>query len=174
MRFLLPALLFALLAPARAEDDANDKDKAAEAKPKEIALAVIVHPKNPVTKISFGELRTFLKMERQFWPNRKRCEIYLPPQKTASYGILLDKVYKMSHKKLQKYWVRKLFSGEIPSKPLYAPNSDAAGKEVRKSEGALSIVPASEVPEGVRVLLIDGKEPGQEGYPLVGTPEVKQ
>jgi hypothetical protein len=39
-----------------------------------------------------------------------------------------------------------------------------------KSEGAISIVSSKEVPKDVRMLLIDGKKPGEDGYPLVGIP----
>lgn len=132
-----------------------------------IEAAVIVHPKNSVTKLSLGELRGYLKLERQFWPNKSRCEVYLPTKKTAGYKILLDVVYRMSHRKLQKYWVRKLFAGEIPGKPSYVPSAAAAGKRVLKTVGAISVVDVGAVPKGVRVLLIDGKKPGEKGYPLV-------
>ncbi|MHC4931426.1 MAG: type 2 periplasmic-binding domain-containing protein [Planctomycetota bacterium] len=160
-----PVLLLASLVSARAEEpEATPAPK--EKKPERIVLAIIVHPKNPVTNLSFRELRAYLKVERQFWPNRKRCEIYLPSRKTEAYTILLKKIYRMSHKKLQKYWVRRLFSGEIPAKPSFVPSAKAAGSRVLKSEGAVSIVSAKRVPKKVRVLLIDGKKPGDEGYPL--------
>ena len=136
--------------------------------PKEIALAVVVNAKNPIKKISFGELRAYLKMTRQFWPTRKRCDLYLPRHTTDAYKILLAKVYKTTHKKLQKYWVRKLFSGDIPAKPAYVPSAKAAASLIRKRLGALTVMPADEVPEGARVLLVDGKKPGDQGYRLVG------
>lgn len=157
--FLL--LSCAALAGARAED---------APKKAPLELAVIVHPQNPVTKVSLAELRAYLKVEREFWPNRKRCDVYLPQSTTDEYDVLLQKVYRMSHKKLQKYWVRRLFSGEISAKPSYVPSAKAAGQEVLKSEGAISVVSAKDIPEGVRVLLVDGKKPGEEGYPLVGVP----
>jgi hypothetical protein len=142
--------------------------RAEEERPLE--LAVIVHPDNPVSKVSLAELRAYLKVEREFWPNRKRCDVYLPQSTTDAYDVLLQKIYRMSHKKLQKYWVRRLFSGEITAKPSYVPSAKAAGEQVLKSEGALSVVAAKEVPAGVKVLLVDGKKPGEEGYPLVGVP----
>ena len=134
----------------------------------EIALAVVVNIKNPVKKISFGQLRAYLKMTRQFWPTRKRCDLYLPPHTTDAYKILLATVYKTSHRKLQKYWVRKLFSGDIPAKPVYVPSAKAAAAVVRRNLGALTVLPADQIPKGVRVLPIDGKTPGDKGYRLVG------
>jgi hypothetical protein len=165
--FLL-ALSCAGVAAARAEDEGST------AKPAPLVLAVIVHPKNPVTKVSFSELRSYLKVDREFWPNRKRCDVYLPQVSSNEYDVLLQKVYRMDNKKLQKYWVRRLFAGEISAKPSYVPSAKAAGEQVLKSEGAISVVAAHEVPEGVRVLLLDGKKPGDEGYPLVGVPRVEK
>ena len=149
------------------------QEKQAEPKKqnKEITLAIIVNPKNPIKTVSFAQLRAYLKVERQFWPNRKRCQIFLPSRRTDAYEILLKKVYRMSHNRLQKFWVRRLFSGQIPAKPSFVPSPGAAGKQVLKSLGALSIVNAKYVPKGVRVLLIDGKKPGDAGYSLKGAPK---
>ncbi|MHC4938849.1 MAG: type 2 periplasmic-binding domain-containing protein [Planctomycetota bacterium] len=172
MRYRIWALLlFAPLAVALADDKKPEGDKKKpEKKPAEIALAVIVNEKNPVKKISFSELRSYMKMRRQFWPNRKRCDLYLPKRASDTYKILLKKVYKTTDKKLQKYWVRLLFAGDIPAKPSVVTSPKAAGTQVKKNEGALSVVPANQVPKGVRVLPIDGKKPGDKGYPLIGKP----
>ena len=171
MRYRIWALL--LLAPvavALADDKKPAPDKDEKKKPATIELAVIVNEKNPVKKISSNELRSYLRMRRQFWPNRKRCDLFLPKRDSDTYKILLKKVYKTSDKKLQKYWVRLLFAGDIPAKPSVVTSPKAAGSQVRKSEGGLSIVPAASVPKGVRVLPIDGKKPGDKEYPLFGKP----
>ena len=133
-----------------------------------IALAAILHRQNPGTELSMAELRSYFRMEKQFWPNKRRAVLYLRASDSLEYEILLDKVYKMSHEKLQKFWVRQLFSGEIPAKPSYVPSADAAGSRVHAGEGAVSVVLADEIPKGVRVLKIDGKKPTDEGYPLKG------
>ena len=106
------------------------------------------------------------RLTLEIWPNKKRVAIYLPRSSTVEHKILLNKIYKMSNRKLQKYWVLKMFDGAIPTKPAYVPSAKAAGKKVRTFLGALAVVDASKVPEGVRVLLIAGKKPGQKGYPL--------
>ncbi len=129
-------------------------------------IAVIVHPKNPVTNLSLAELRSILKLEKQFWPNGRRVVLYLPPSRSVENEILLDKIYRMPNESLQKYWMGKLFSNEIPAKPSYAPNAKAAGSRVKESEGAIAVVLASEVPEGVRVLAIGDSRPGDQGYTL--------
>ena len=80
----------------------------------------------------------------------------------------------MSTKKLKKYRVLKMFSGDIPAKPAYVPSPKAATKKIRTSPGAISVVRAADIPKGVRVLKINGKKPGQPGYPLVGTDTAKK
>ncbi len=164
-RFLTAAFAVGLLCASLAA--------AQNGKPKDVPVAVIVNEKNPVKNISFNDLRALLRMERQFWPHKKRCILFLPRSGSPESKVLLDTVYKMTHRKLQRYWVQRLFSGEIPAKPTYVPNAKAAGSRVRKSVGGLSVVKLSEVPKGVRVLSIDGKKPGDAGYALVYKPKPK-
>ena len=131
-------------------------------------LAVIVNPKNPTTNLTWHQLRSYLKLEQQFWPNKQRSTLFLRPSSSPEMQILLAKVYRMSANELRKYWVGKVFRGEIPAKPAVVPNAAAAGTRVHKVPGALTVVLADQTPEGVRVLTIDGKKPGDPGYPLVG------
>ena len=160
-RFLGLAALALLLPTVAAEPRA----------PEGVAMAVIVHPKNPLKDVKESELKSYLRLDRQFWPNRKRVNLYLPPKSSPAKRAMNDKVYGMSEQKLRTYWMGKVFAGDIPAMPKKVTTSSAAGKLVSKSEGAVSVVPADEVPKGVRVLSIDGKKPGDEGYPLVGEPE---
>ena len=135
-----------------------------------IAMAVIVHPKNPLRDVTAHELKGYLRLDRQFWPGRKRVQLYLPPSDSPAKRAMNDKIYGMDESKLRKYWVSKVFAGEIPASPQVVKNPEAAGRLVSASEGAVSVVPADEVPPGVRVLTIDSKGPGDEGYLFVGEP----
>ncbi len=173
MRTAVALLLFCALSGAQAPDkkEAEPVKKEAPKVAKDdglLHLAVIVNKKNPVTDLQFSELRAIMTLERQFWPDRHRVALYLPRSNTAEHKILLAKIYKMSTKKLRKYWVLKMFSGDIPAKPAYVPSAKAAAKKVRKSPGAVSVVRLADIPKGVRVLLINGLKPGQPGYPLAG------
>ncbi len=168
VRFLLLCSLAAVLPGALAvhADEIVADSSQSSVKPKPISYAVIVHKKNPVKGISFSELRAFMKLDRQFWPNKKRCEVFLPGRKTGAYKLVLERIYKMKHKKLQKYWVRKLYAGDIPAKPSYVPSAQAASAQVKRSLGGLSVVRSDRVTKDVRVLTIDGKKPGDAKYAL--------
>lgn len=163
LRALGFAALIALLACFTVpRSDARGQEK------QTVALAVIVHPKNPATDVKLREARQILKLDKQFWDNRVRVDLYLPARDSDARTVMLDKIYNKTDEELTKYFVGKVFSGEIPREPSVARSTQAAGKLVARSEGAISVVPANEVPEGVKVLRIDGKKPGDEGYPLVG------
>ena len=159
-RELMAAAIAVLLlsSPSGAQDP--------EKKPAE--LAVIVNLKNPTTELSLGALRSYFKLDRQYWPGRKPCKPFLRPNRSTETRILLEDVYRMTATELRRYWIGKRFRGEITSLPPIAPTAENAVAAVMKEEGAISVVLASEVPkEGVRVLRIDGKKPGEPGYPLV-------
>ena len=137
---------------------------------KEVYLAVIVHPKNPVTDLKLGELQSLFKLERQFWPNDTRVTLYLPPSQSVERKVLLQRVYRMDNPALQKYWLGKIFAGDIPAMPSVARSAKVAADVVKKTEGAVSVVLAGEVPPGVRVLLVDGKGPKDKDYALIARP----
>ncbi len=137
--------------------------------PDDIAgLVVVVHADNPKTNLSSGELLAYFKMERKWWPkpNKKRATLVLRGSRSDETRALLETVYKMSAKELRKYWVGKVFRGEIPRRPAVVTKTKDVLARIARDTGAFSIVRAEEVAKGVRQLTIDGKRPGDEGYLL--------
>ena len=129
-------------------------------------LALIVHPKNTAENLSSDEVHAFFTLQKQFWPSGKRVVLFLRTSSYPAQKMLLEKVYKMTSEELRKYWVSKVFAGEIPAIPTVVRTAAAASAAVAKLEGAISVVRLSEVPEGLRVLTIDGKKPSDPGYPF--------
>lgn len=129
-------------------------------------LAVFVHPDNPVRDLRFEELRAIFTLERQFWPERRRIVLVLPRRGGPEQEVLLERVYRMTAEHLRKYWTGKQFAGEIPSVPATARTTERAVALVRGSEGAVSVALAKDLPEGLPIVTIDGKKPGEPGYPL--------
>lgn len=160
-RSRLPALAFlSLLLPGQV----------ATRRAPERTLAVIVHPKNETQNLTFEELRAFFTLERQFWPAGRRVSLLLRPSGSSEQKVLLETVYRMTEKELRKYWSAKIFAGQIPALPSVIGTTAKTAAEVKGSEGAISVVLASEIPEGVRVLSIDRKRPGDPGYRLAIRP----
>ena len=130
------------------------------------AVAIIVHPENHAPDPTLQDLRAILTLERQFWNDGRRIVILLPASGSAERRVLLRTIYRLADADLRKLWARKLFAGEITAIPMTVRASEAAAAGVKESPGAIAAVPAGEVPPGVRVLLINGKHPGESGYPL--------
>jgi hypothetical protein len=134
-------------------------------------LAVVVHAENPLSDVSLRQLRAYLKLASQFWPDRKRIELFLRPPRTDEMEILLDKVYEpWTYQKLDDHWTFKINRGEITYRPRTVRSTQDALERVRKVAGAVTVVLADELPavlDGFKLLTLEHKRPGDPGYPLV-------
>lgn len=140
---------------------------AAQGKPKTTPVAIVVNAKNDAKDPTLDELKKILLLEQQFWANGKRVTLFMRPSGTVEKDVLLDKVYKLSADELKKHWTSAVFAGRLPAVPTVTRTSEATLASVKQNEGAISAVVSSDVTEGVRVLAIDGKRPGDADYPLV-------
>lgn len=129
-------------------------------------VAIIVNQANRTPDPDLVELVELFTLREQFWKDGRRVVLILPVPGTTARIILLEKAYRRSESELRKDWARRLFAGEIPALPSVARSIEAAASFVKQSTGAISAVPASAIPQGVRVLVISGKRPGEKGYPL--------
>ncbi len=139
-------------------------------KPKRRALAVIVNVTNPIKGLTSTQLRKTMTLSVQFWKNKKRIVLLQRPRKSPETRLLLKRVYKMSDRKLKKFWVSQLFNGRIPGIPSTIRSTTRTIHAVKKSANAVSVVFADEATSDVRILRIDGKLPGEKGYPLILEP----
>jgi hypothetical protein len=137
-------------------------------------VAFIVHPDNPEADVSSEELVRMLRQERQRW--KEGGKIYLVFQASGSpvREVVLRRVFRMDDVELKRFWLRKLYSGEIASFP-HVVHSDAAVKRIAGlAPRALGFVDASAVDRTVKVLRVDGKLPGQPGYFLSSSASAQQ
>ena len=133
--------------------------------------AVIVHEDNQVKGFSTVDLVRTFKLENQHWGDKSKSKVtlFLPKSGSADMAFLLSDIYKMSEKDLQKYWVQLIYQNKISDRPKQLPAGKVLLRAIAKKTGAISIVDASLVAgdhPGIRIVPIDGKLPGQEGYPL--------
>ena len=152
---LIASLLFA--APAREVGQAP--------------IAVIVHEDVPVDDISLLELRRIFRGERLFWAGDMTITLLAPPRGSRERRVLLGKVYERgSEAEYKRFWINKLFDkgGQTaPTAPKITGSSQMSAGLVRQIPGAIALVPADRIPRGVKVLRIDGRRPGEAGYPLL-------
>jgi len=72
----------------------------------------------------------------------------------------------MSETEFKQYWISKLFRAEATSGPKIVYSNEMATDLVEAIPGSIAFVDAAGVPKNLKVLKIDGKLPGDRGYPL--------
>lgn len=129
-------------------------------------IAIIVHPSNPVNSLSMDRAVKIFKMEERFWPDGKIIVVLIPGEEGVGRARVLDEIYTMSEAGLNRFLLDKVFRGEIPFPPEEINSPGVMKRFVSAVPNAIGIVRASEVDNSVKVVLVDGKKPGQEGYRL--------
>ena len=129
-------------------------------------VAVVVHPQNPVRTMSFDQLRRVFLAQQQFWPGRARINLLVNAPQQPERAVVLRRIFSMSEDQYRQFWIAKVFRAEVPSAPATARSSDEVRRAVLATPGTIGFLRLSEVGSEVRVLRIDGKYPGEAGYPL--------
>jgi hypothetical protein len=72
----------------------------------------------------------------------------------------------MTEAEFRQYWITQLFRAESVSGPKVVYSDEMAIELVNTLPGSIAFIDASQAPKGLRVVKLDGKLPGEEGYPL--------
>jgi hypothetical protein len=139
-------------------------------RPEPVSIAIVVHPACGISGLTSAELKTYLELEREFWPDKKKIALLQRSASSVEQKALLKTVYRTDERSLRKMWVQKLYQGKIGAIPSVVVSNADALKLLANLEGGITAVCVTGVPaDGVKVLTVDGKLPGQEGYPLLWT-----
>ena len=129
-------------------------------------VAIVVHPSTPVRNLTLDQLRRVFLAEQQYWPDGTRITLLVRAPQAPERAVVLARVYRMDEEQYRQYWVGKMFRAEVASGPQIVFDAHMAQELVSEIRGAITFVPASDVTANARVLRIDGKLPGEAGYPL--------
>jgi hypothetical protein len=132
-------------------------------------LAVIVNKDNATEGLSMAQLRRLLLGDMRNWPDKKKVALVAPDPQSAAFKCMLSAVVRMSDVEYHRFIANVQFRGEEPVELHTAGSGLAAAKMVAGAAGAIAIVESSALPaisSSVRVLRINGKQPGESGYPL--------
>jgi ABC-type phosphate transport system substrate-binding protein len=131
-----------------------------------VAVAIVVHPATDVDNLTFAELRSIFRGERQFWDDGRRVTLLMRAPAAAERELVLQRIYQMDESQFREYWIGKMFRAEVAAGPKLVYSSDMARDLVTVIPGAITFVPVSEVSSESKVVRIDGKLPSDPGYPL--------
>jgi len=129
-------------------------------------LAVVVNAKNSTKELSTSELSLLLTGEKRFWPGKAPVQLVLLQPGKHELDSPVEKLLRMKPQEFKEFWKSKVFRGEAQSEPTYVPSSGMAAQFSRDLSGALTLVAAHDLPPDARVIKVDGKYPGDPGYPL--------
>jgi hypothetical protein len=136
------------------------------AAPSSADIAIVVRPDVPVDSLSFSELRKLLLGDRQFWASNLRVTLLIRAPGAHERDVVLKSIYQMSDAQFRQYWIAKVFRAEAASGPRIVYSNEMAAELTGAIPGAVAFVDASQAPKGLKVLRIDGRLPGERGYPL--------
>lgn len=129
-------------------------------------IAVVVRPDTPVNDLTLPQTRKLFLGERQYWSSNLGVTLLVHAPGSRERDVLLKVVYRMSEAQFKQYWILKMFRAEAEAGPKIVFSNQMAADLVNALPGSVAFVDASQVPKGLKVLAIDGKLPGQPGYPL--------
>lgn len=129
-------------------------------------IAVVVRPDTPADGLTLPEIRKLLLGEQQYWKGNLRVTLLLRAPAAVERDVVLKVIYRMSEAEFRQYWISKMFRAEVASGPKLVYSNLMATDLVSTLPGSVAFVDAARVPKGLKILSVDGKLPGQEGYPL--------
>jgi ABC-type phosphate transport system substrate-binding protein len=134
--------------------------------PRNPDIAVVVHPDTPVGNLSLAEVRKVLLGERQYWNSKLPVVLLIRAPAAREREVVLRVIYQMTEAQFKQYWIAKIFRAEAASPPKIVYSNDMQLELVAAIPGAIAFVDARNVRPGLKVLRIDGRLPGEPGYPL--------
>jgi len=129
-------------------------------------IAIVVRPDVPVDDLTLAELRRLLLGDRQFWTSNLRVTLLVRAPGAREREVVLKTIYQMSEAQFRQYWIAKVFRNEVAGGPKVVYSNEMAAELTAAIPGAVAFVEADQAPKGLKVLKVNGKLPGQPGYPL--------
>jgi len=130
-------------------------------------VAVVVNPGVPVDNLTFTELRRLLLGDREFWTAGMRVTLLIRAPVARERDAAVRDVCQMSEAQFRQHWIGKVFRADAATGPRIVYSAEMALDQVVKTPGAMTFVAASVARTGGgKIVKIDGKLPGQPGYPL--------
>jgi ABC-type phosphate transport system substrate-binding protein len=151
--FVLSCLCLALLQPLAAQR--HDVD-----------VAVVVHPDTPISNLSLAEVRKVFLGDRQYWSTNVPVVLIIRAPVARERDVVLKIIYQMSESQFKQYWIAKIFRAESASAPKVVYSNDMANQLVTAIPGSIAFIDSKDVKPGSKVLRVDGRLPGEPGYPL--------
>jgi ABC-type phosphate transport system substrate-binding protein len=129
-------------------------------------VAIIVHRSHPENGLTMAELSRVFRMEQQHWKSGDRIDVVLQASGSEKDTIIQSRVLGLRASELPAFWLGKTFRGEITGAPRSFASDASVKQVVGGSLRAVGYIDSVLLDGTVKALKIDGKSPGEPGYPL--------
>jgi ABC-type phosphate transport system substrate-binding protein len=129
-------------------------------------LAVIVNKNSPLNNVTSEELAKILRGEKAKDANGVRFVLTTREAGSPERAAALAQIYKMGEDDYSKYFLQATFTGQVQAAPRALSGAAVAKQFVSVTPGAISYVRSSDADDSVKILKVDGKSPGEAGYPV--------
>ena len=128
-------------------------------------VAVVVNEKNPVNNVSRAELRRIFAGQKRSWTGNRPIKLLVRAPGARERAVML-KLLGMSESEFKQYWTAQVFRGEAHEEPTTLPSNGMQREGLAVYPGAVALMSAEDVKDGMKVVRVDGHLPGEVGYPL--------
>jgi hypothetical protein len=133
-------------------------------------LVVVVSPALPVQQLSLAQLRDIYLGTRQIWDDGTRIVLFTlksdMPERIAFDRVVLG----MSPSEVARLWVDRRIRGQAGELKVIS-SVLLLQRVIAQTPGAIGYVRQEQLTHFVKAVRLDGKQPGDTGYPLVASLE---
>jgi hypothetical protein len=130
-----------------------------------LQLAIVVAKNSTLNDLSIHDLKNLYMGDRISGPGGKQLIPIALRSGSAERTAFEQAVLGMAADRVSKYWIDRKIRGQS-GPPKSVDTAELLQLVVTKLEGGIGYVNASAVSPAVKVVRIDGKAPGEPGYPV--------
>ena len=127
-------------------------------------VAVVVNPKNTVSNLTVPELRKLFSGETRNWPGGTPVKLIVRAPGARERETVL-RLLGFSEDDYARHWTAEAYRGGN-AEPVAVFSNGIQKEAVVSIAGAIALMDAGDVKAGLKVIKIEGKLPGEAGYPL--------
>lgn len=128
-------------------------------------LAIVVGKSSPVSEVSSAALRKIFRCEKTKASDGSKLTVVVRSG-GLEHGTALAAIYKTDVMGYNKYFLHATFTGTVAAAPRALSTGRSVKAFVAETPGGIGYVKASDIDDNVKALKVDGKAPGEAGYPL--------
>ena len=104
--------------------------------------------------------------DREFWPAGVRITLLIRAPVAHERDVVLKNLCQMTEAQFRQHWIGKVFRADTALAPKIVYSTEMAVDMVNRFPGAITFIDASLVGKGLKVVKIEGRAPGEQGYVL--------